>query len=160
MREQPKNDAIERLQPFIGEWNMEAVFPSSSPAAGMQATGVARTVFEYLAGRRFVIQRWELPHPDAPDGIAIIGWDRDRGSLVQHYFDSRGVARLYEMSFEDGLWKLSRTAADFSPLDFAQRYTGRISEDGDTIQGRWELSTDGPQWQHDFELNYRKIARS
>jgi hypothetical protein len=158
MTERPENHAMERLEPLIGEWGMEAVFPSTSPAAGMQAEGVARAVFEYLAGRRFVIQRWEVPHPDAPDGIAIIGWDSGRGSLIEHYFDSRGVARLYEMSFDDGLWKLSRTAADFSPLDFAQRYTGTISEDGGTIRGRWEISTDGSQWEHDFELNYSKIS--
>jgi hypothetical protein len=158
MTEQPENHAIERLEPFIGQWSMEAVFPSTSPAAGIHAEGVARTVFEYLAGRKFVIQRWEVPHPDAPDGIAIVGWDNSRDSLVEHYFDSRGVARLYEMSFNDGLWRLSRTAADFSPLDFAQRYTGTISEDGSTIRGRWEISTDGLQWEHDFELNYSKIS--
>jgi hypothetical protein len=158
MTEQPENDAVERLEPFIGEWSMEAVFPSSSPAAGMQAEGIARTVFEYLTGRRFVVQRWEVPHPQAPDGVAVIGWDSGRGSLLEHYFDSRGVARLYEMSFGDGLWKLSRTAADFSPLDFAQRYTGTISEDGRAIRGRWEISADGSRWEHDFELNYNKLS--
>jgi hypothetical protein len=158
MTEQPESHTIERLAPLIGEWSMEAVFPSSSPAAGMQAEGVARTVFEYLTGGQFVIQRWEVPHPDAPDGIAIIGWDGGYGSLVQHYFDSRGVARLYEMSFDSGIWKLSRTAADRSPLDFAQRYTATIGEGGETIRGRWELSSDGSRWQHDFELNYRRLS--
>lgn len=158
MTEQPENRAIDCLESLIGEWHMEAVFPSTSPAAGMQAEGVARTVFEYLSGRQFVIQRWEVPHPEAPDGIAIIGWDSARGSLVEHYFDSRGVARLYEMSFGEGLWKLSRTVPDFSPLDFAQRYTGTISEDGSTIRGQWEISSDGSQWKHDFELNYHRVS--
>jgi hypothetical protein len=157
MTEQPENHATASLEPLIGEWRTEAVFPSTSPAAGMQAEGVARTVFEYLAGRQFVIQRWEVPHPAAPDGIAVIGWDAARGGLVQHYFDSRGVARLYEMSFGDGLWKLSRTAPDFSPLDFAQRYTATISDDGGVIRGQWATSADGSQWKHDFELNYRKV---
>ena len=49
-------------------------------------------------GRRFLIQRWEVEHPDAPDGIAIIGLDADHGGLLQHYFHSRGVARVYEMT--------------------------------------------------------------
>ena len=154
----PQSNAMHSLEPLIGEWSMEAVFPSTSPAARIEAGGVARTRFEWLPGRTFLSQRWEVPHPAAPDGIAIIGWDSDRGSLVQHYFDSRGVARLYEMSVREGVWKLSRTAADFSPLDFAQRYTGMISEDGRAIRGSWELSTDGSQWEHDFELNYRKIS--
>ncbi|HEY1688499.1 MAG TPA: hypothetical protein VGF95_06485 [Solirubrobacteraceae bacterium] len=156
----PQDGAMQALAPLIGEWRMEAVFPSSSPAAGMEADGVAQAVFEYLPGGQFVIQRWEVPHPDAPDGIAIIGWDGGRRSLVQHYFDSRGIARLYEMSFGDGVWRLSRTAADFSPLDFAQRYTGVVSDDARMIQGAWELSTDGTQWEHDFELNYSKRRRS
>jgi hypothetical protein len=46
----------------------------------------------------------------------------------------------------------------FSPLDFAQRYTGTISEDGGMIRGCWEISADGAQWEHDFELNYSKIS--
>src|SRR3954468_25030458 len=153
-----QSNPIESLEPLVGEWTMEAVFPSTSPAAGIELDGVARTVFEYLAGRQFQIQRWEVPHAGAPDGIAIIGWDSGKESLVQHYFDSRGVARLYEMSFGGGVWKLSRTAPDFSPLDFSQRYTGTISEDASTIRGSWEISTDGSEWEHDFELNYVKRA--
>jgi hypothetical protein len=139
MTNSPQRTAVESLEPLIGEWRMDAVFPSTSPAAGIEADGVARVVFEYLPGRQFLIHRWEVPHPDAPDGIAIIGWDSGRDSLLQHYFDSRGVARLYEMSFGDGVWRLSRTAADFSPLEFAQRYTGEVSDDGRVIRGAWEL---------------------
>jgi hypothetical protein len=157
MTNSPESITMQSLGPLIGEWRMDAVFPSSSPAAGMESDGVARAVFDYLPGGQFVIQRWEVPHPAAPDGIAMIGWDGGRGSLLQHYFDSRGVARLYEMSFGDGVWKLSRTAADFSPLEFAQRYTGEISDDGRAIRGAWELSTDGSKWEHDFELIYSKI---
>ena len=144
------------LAPLIGAWTMEAVFPSSSPAAGMAVEGVARTVFEYLPGEQFVIQRWEVPHPQAPDGIAVIGWDGARGGLVQHYFDSRGVARLYDTSLEDGVWRLSRTAADFSPLDFAQRFRGTFDDDGRTLRGAWETSPDGAAWEHDFELIYHR----
>jgi hypothetical protein len=119
----PQDIAMQSLEPLIGEWRMDVVFPSTSAAGGMDAGGVAR--FEYLRGRRFVIQRWEITNPDAPDGIAIIGWDGGRGSLVQHYFDSRAVTRLYEMSFGYGLWRLSRTTADFSPLDFALHRPGQ-----------------------------------
>jgi hypothetical protein len=31
------------------------------------------------------------------------------------------------MSLEDGVWKLWRDPPDFSPLDFAQRFTGTFS---------------------------------
>ena len=149
---------IERLEPLIGEWEMEAVFPKSSPAAGMEIDGVARTVFEWMPGGRFVVQSWEVPNPDAPDGIAVIGWDEERDSFLQHYFDSRGVARVYAMGFANGVWELSRTEADFSPLDFAQRYRGELSEDGEEIRGSWETSDDGSQWEHDFELTYTLLG--
>lgn len=68
-------------------------------------------------GGRFLAQRWEVPDPAAPDGIAIVGLDRGRGSYLQHYFDLRGVARVYEMGFDNGIWTLRRESADFSPLD-------------------------------------------
>jgi hypothetical protein len=149
---------VDTLAPLIGEWTMEAVFPPESPLAGMRVDGVARTTFDYLPGRQFVVQRWEVPIPEAPDGIAIIRWDSDRAKFVQHYFDSRGVAREYDLGLSDGTLTLSRTRADVSPLDFAQRFTGTLSDDGGEIRGRWELSSDGEHWQHDFELNYRRVA--
>ena len=68
--------------------------------------------------------------PEAPDGLAIIGFDEGRGTFLQHYFDSRGIARVYAMSLEDGVWTLWRDAPDFLTLEFAQRYTGTFSDDG------------------------------
>jgi len=137
------------LGPLIGEWSMEALFPNAPP------TGPSgRTTFEWMNGEQCVIQRWEVAHPAAPDGIAVIGVDERRGTYLQHYFDSRGVARVYEMEFGGGLWKLSRTTQDFSPLDFAQRFTARVG--ADRIDGRWEIRRDGSEWEFDFELIYRR----
>jgi hypothetical protein len=62
------------------------------------------------------------------------------------------------MSFEDGVWTLSRTEADVSPLDFAQRFTGTITDDGRTIRCRWEISHDGTTWEHDFDLVYTRVG--
>ena len=102
------------------------------------------------------MQRWEVPVPEAPDGIAVIGWHADRGTLLQHYFDNRGVARVYAMGFADGVWTLSRDEVDLSPLDFRQRWPGTL--DGDTITGAWEISHDGSTWEHDFELRYQRVG--
>ncbi len=104
------------------------------------------------------MQRWEVQLPAAPDGIAIIGPDRDGDGYLQHYFDSRGVARLYEMTFGDGVWTLRRDSPDFSPLDFSQRFTGEFSDDGNTIAGRWEIAKGGPNFELDFELTYTRIT--
>jgi hypothetical protein len=139
------------LQPLVGEWRMVAVFEGLPP---MDAD--ARVTFEWLPGGTFLVQRWRIPVPEAPDGIAIIGADPEReGGYLQHYFDSRGVARVYEMSFRNGVWKLWRDSADFSPLDFSQRYTGTFSDDGTSIAGAWEINH-GDAWEHDFDLTYSR----
>ncbi len=146
------SDSLAALEPLVGEWRIAATFPGMPPT-----DADARARFEWLSGGRFLIQRWEVPVPDAPDGIAIIGADPARaGHYLQHYFDSRGVARVYKMGFENGVWTLGREELDFSPLDFAQRFTGALRDDGQTIAGAWEICHDGATWEHDFDLTYTR----
>ena len=128
---------------------MEAAPPGGSPWAG----GTGRVSFEWLDGGKFLIQRWSVDVPEAPDGIAIIGAGDEPGSFRQHYFDSRGVRRVYEMSLLDGVWKLWRDAPD----PFPQRYIGTFSDDGKTISGGWEKAADGSHWETDFDLTYRRV---
>jgi hypothetical protein len=108
--------------------------------------------------RQFLLQRTEVPDTDVPDSLAIIGTETGDGSYTQHYFDSRGVARLYAMTFDGRVWTLRRESPDFAPLDFHQRFTGTFSDDGDTISGVWEMRRDGAEWEHDFTLDYRRVA--
>lgn len=61
------------------------------------------------------------------------------------------------MNFSDGVWELLRDSPDLSPLDFSQRFTSTSSEDGNTIRGCWESSSDGSNWTHDFELTYTNV---
>ena len=146
------DEPIARLEPFVGAWAMRAAFPGMEPAEG------GRVTFEWMTGKTFLIERWEVPVEEAPDGLAVIGADPEHeGGYLQHYFDSRGVARVYRMGFQDGVWTLQREEPDFSPLDFAQRFTGRFSEDGQTIAGRWEIAPDGATWEHDFDLTYARV---
>lgn len=58
------------------------------------------------------------------------------------------------MTFDGRDWTLERHAPDFSPLDFHQRWLATFSAHGNTIQGRWETSPDGRDWELDFELTY------
>jgi hypothetical protein len=151
-----RSAALAALDVFVGEWAMAAGFDQTPPPAG---AGEARVVFEWLAGEQFLIERWQVPFPEAPDGIAIIGLDpASDGQYLQHYFDSRGVARVYAMTLADNVWTLRRDAADLSPLDFRQRYVGTISDDGRRIAGAWEICHDGSSWEHDFDLSYEKLS--
>ena len=154
MKPQSPSTEMAALEPLVGEWSVEAVAPWAPPS---DLRG--RTIFDWMTGGKFLVQRWEVRVDEAPDGIAIIGSDPENsGGYLQHYFDSRGVARVYSMGFDEGVWTLSRTKADFSPLDFSQRFTGTFSDDGRTIQGRWEICHDGSTWEHDFDLVYRRVA--
>jgi len=146
--------AMGRLAALIGEWSMEASFKDTPPAETS-----ARAVFEWMPGQRFLIERWQVPVPEAPDGIAVIGPDpEDEDNYLQHYFDSRGVARVYKMSFSDGIWKLWRDSPDFSPLTFSQRLTGTFSHGGKTISGAWELCHDAGACEHAFDLTYTRVT--
>lgn len=146
------NDAtLESLDVFVGEWSLSSSF-APDPAGAPRAV----TRFEWLAGRRFLIQRWEVDHPDAPDGLAVIGLDADGSTLLQHYFDSRGVARVYVMTFARRVWTLERIA---SPPDFSQRFVGTFTDDEDTINGEWQICHDGSTWARDFSLTYTRMRR-
>jgi hypothetical protein len=139
------------LEPLVGNWQMVATFESMPPTEDD-----APCSFEWMPGGKFLIQRWSAPDP-APSGIAIIGADPERkGAFLQHFFDSRGVARVYKLTLQDGVLELWRDAPDFSPLDFAQRYKGTFSEDGRTILGVWEIRHPGGDWERDLGLDYHR----
>ena len=149
-----RSPALAALDLFVGEWSMVAGFDQAPTPAGD-----ARVVFEWLPGEQFLVERWQVPVPAAPDGIAVIGLDpSDEGRYLQHYFDSRGVARVYTMTLTGDVWTLWRDAADFSPLEFRQRYTATISEDRRAIAGAWEICHDGSTWEHDFDLSSEKLS--
>jgi hypothetical protein len=57
------------------------------------------------------------------------------------------------MSISAGEWMLWREGEPFS-----QRFTAEISDDGNTITGRWELAEDFTNFTIDFELVYRRVA--
>ncbi len=137
----------ERLQALVGEWTLEAVPPGGPPWPGG-----GRVTFEWFEGAPLLIERSHVELPEAPDGIAVIGCDGMNGVYYQLYTDERDVQRIYEMSLDAGLWKLWRNGAPFS-----QRFTGRFSDDGKTITGRWEIAEDGKTWKTDFDLIYTKL---
>jgi hypothetical protein len=154
-----RSEALARLDAFVGEWIVDARF-SGDRAAPVDAAGEGpqvRSRFEWALNGQFLLQHTEIPIPEAPDSMTIVSVDAETGGYTQHYYDSRGVVRLYAMNFTDGVWTLTRESPDFSPLDFRQRFTGTFSDDGNVITGAWEICFDGGDWEHDFELNYRKV---
>ena len=138
---------IEELRDFVGEWELQVGLPGADNVRG-------HVVFEAVGA--ILVERTSIPVPEAPDSVCVIVARADAG-FVQHYFDSRGVARLYAMTFDGSTWTLERTTADFSPLEFLQRYVGSFSDDRATIDGEWQTSEDGREWRRDFRLTYRRV---
>ena len=127
---------MKRLEPLIGEWKVQT------------SLGDVRAVatFEWTLGGAFVLQRSQIDLPEAPDALCVIAPAGD--DFTQHYFDSRGVVRIYAMTFDGTTWTLERDGEDF-----AQRYVGEFS--GDRIEGRWEIKQPGEaDFRLDFELSY------
>ena len=141
--------ALKELQVLVGEWTMEATPPGGEPWPGE-----AKSIFEWLEGsdNRLLIERSTVEMPEAPNGVCVIGCDAASGRYFQLYSDDRNVCRVYEMSIGDGEWTLWRQGEPFD-----QRFTAVISDDGNTIEGRWELN-EGVGWKTDFDLTYRRVT--
>ena len=149
------------LNRLVGIWTTDATHPAY-PGGVVHGTAV----IEWLEGERFLIHRARTDHPDFPDSISIIGFtERDRvdnqpdsdpavateSPMSMHYFDSRGVFRVLDVSIDDEAWRLWRDAPGFS-----QRFTGTFADGGTTIAGTWQLCRDDINWNDDLAITYRR----
>ena len=135
------------MERLLGTWRNEVTIPRQPP---ILAHG--QTTIKWLEEGQFLEVRGSMDNPDFPRLQAIIGYDGTTGAYSMLYFDSRAVSRIYQMSLSKETWMLWREAPEFS-----QRFTGKFSDDGNTITGFWEMSKDGSNWQLDFDLTYTKI---
>jgi hypothetical protein len=155
MQENPQtpfksNPALEALTPFIGEWNIEITNMSFDPNPPAVVRG--HSSFDWLEGGAFLIQHSEISASEWPRSLEIIGPDEDAETYRMLYYDSRGVSRIYRMSLSGGIWTLWR---DFP--EFSQRFHGTFNEDGRIITAYWEKSSEGSNWERDFDLTYTKV---
>lgn len=148
------------LGKLVGAWTTEATHPA---LPGLVVHGTAS--IEWLEGERFLLIRARVDHPDFPDSLMVIGnFDQDRAddatgsvadargpSMRMHYFDSRGVFRLFEASIDESSWRFWRNAPGFS-----QRFTGTFADGGDTIVGLSQLRRDDVHWADDLAITYRR----
>ena len=139
----PSRAALQGLDTLVGEWTTEATHPA------LPSTVVhGHSSFEWLEGAKFLVVRAHSDHPDFPDSISVIG---DTEGLRMHYFDSRGVHRVYEVGVSEDALEFSRDAPGF-----AQRFTGNFEEGGSRISGLWKLSEDNATWKDDLQITYRR----
>ena len=119
---------MEGLEPLLGEWTAEVRHPDIGVVHGEMS-------IEWLDGGGYLVQRSAMEDQRFPRGLILIGPTEDGDRIVQHYFDSRGVARVYEISL---------------------RSTGTFSDDGSQIEVRLERTEPDGTWVHDFDIVYRR----
>jgi hypothetical protein len=141
---------FERL---IGAWHGEGDVPAQPPIKVASDATIERL-------GEFIVFRSVGYPAEMPDTIAIIGGAPDGEPQPMHYFDSRGVKRLFMTALEGSTWRIWRAPGeDWNGPDgpgFNQRFIGEISADGTTIVGRWErgLGQAGDEWSIDFPITY------
>jgi hypothetical protein len=91
--------ALDRL---LGIWG----FTMHHSAMSEPVTGRQR--YERVLDGAFVLQHWTYYHPDFPDAMALLSDER------YHYFDVRGITRVFELEVDDAGWAMIRLDEDFS----------------------------------------------
>ena len=141
---------------LVGEWTTEATHPQMP---GVVVAG--SSTFEWLDGECFVIARSHHEHPDFPNAVSIIG-DTDGNHM--HYFDSRGVYRLYALTMMDEGWSIAMgrdaPADSFaSPgAPFSQRMTYCFEDADQKMSGKGVSSTDDVNWEDDLQITYQRVS--
>jgi hypothetical protein len=145
------NPALHSLEALVGEWEMELSNTSFLPRPTDNVKGPVS--FEWAQDGAFLLMRMGDKAASTPAALWLFSRDESTPHYTVLYYDSRSVSRVYQMSFSEGVWKMWRNAPGF-----CQRYEGTVSKDGKTIAARWEKSSDGTRWEHDFDVTYMKVS--
>jgi hypothetical protein len=138
------NPALATLDRAVGTWDVTGSHPY---LPGRTLRG--RATLEHIEGGAFLRMHTKMDDPEIPEGVAIFGTDGDHETCTMLYFDTRGVARTYDVTLNaDGLaW--SRDAPEF-----AQRFRVTIANDGRSMVGEGTMKKDGAAWEPDLSLSY------
>ena len=145
-REDLLNDAMRRLEPLVGEWDVTLTHAWFLDSMNTEIHGTA--TIEWYADA-FLLLRSSFPGRSADQGGSAWGMafsrNDPRDTFVALYNDDRGVSRVFDMSFADGVWTLLREDPDFH-----QRLAIRIGED--RLDWRADASEDaGQSWRKDLD---------
>ena len=141
---------------LLGRWRGQGEVPLDPPMKIATETTIERL-------GDFVVIRSVGEPAEVPDTLSIVGGAPEGDPQPMHYFDDRGVKRMYLTAVEDATWRIWRHP-DEDPNGpagpgFDQRFIGRIAADGNRIEGRWERRTGdtGDGWEVDFPIDYTRI---
>ena len=146
-----RNEALEKLEPLIGEWNL--TLTNAWFLEDPEARNPGTASFEWLADA-FIVMRWLVGDDPAQASHLVFGRSDAQERYIALSHDERGVSRVFDMTFADGQWTLDRQDPDFH-----QRFIATVKHD--RIDGRWEASEDaGTTWRKDFDLIFERKRSS
>jgi len=145
-----KNKALAALQPLIGEW--EYTMYNAWFLESMETEVKGFTTIERLQDS-FVIVR-STDADKKPSDIWVIGYSDPQEKYQMFYYDQRGVARIFDTTFDGKRFVFNR-----EDKDFYQRMTLTIKPDG--LHTVAEASEDqGKTWRKDLEMAYIKVKHT
>ena len=138
----------ERLDVLVGRWRTEGLIIEGPSGATSRLTAV--DTYEWLPGRFFLVHHAAGHMGDEEvRSIEIIGVDASSGGYRTHSFDNHGNAATYTASLLGRVWRIEGAT---------ERFAGEFADDGGTLTGRWERSTDGVHWQPWMEITLTRAA--
>jgi hypothetical protein len=72
------------------------------------------------------------------ESLQVLGFDEQTGRYRLHLFDNGGYARVYEGTFQDGVWSLAGAH---------ERVEIHFESDDAVMRMHWEQSQDGRTWE-------------
>jgi hypothetical protein len=150
----PGGPAHERLDVFVGKWQLEGLQLEGpmGPASEIDAV----ETYEWLPGGYFLIHRINgtLGKRELAC-IEIIGYDPRRQVYTLHSFYVDGNSNQWEASVRDRTWTYTGTWTNSEPMQV--RCVQEFNEAGNASMGKWEFSTDGRRWQTFWDVRNIKL---
>ena len=95
-KQQARDPRLAALDSLVGVWVAHIDHPA------MPDIPDGRVEYAWALNGRYLLQRSTIPQPEFPDSQSFIAPADEDGTYLQHYFDTRGVTRLYRMTLADG----------------------------------------------------------
>lgn len=148
-------EGLEALLPLVGKWHTEGA--QLEGPLGPAAPFVAVETFEWLDGGHFLIHRVDGRFGKQPTAcLEIVG--KDASGLFAQTFYNDGNVNTWRIEPKPGsqLVMSGEWPAGSSPEPFKVRYTMSFIDAGNTLDGKWEQSRDGAEWQTFLESRATK----
>jgi len=142
-----KNKALAALEPLIGQW--EYTMHNCWFLESMDTKVKGFTTIERLHYSFVVIRNTSADQK--PEDIWVIGYSDPQEKYEMFYYDQRGVASIFNMTFDGKRLVFLR-----EDKDFHQRITLEIKANG--LHSVAEASEDkGKTWRKDLEMAHKRI---